>query len=162
MLAQQKKTKRLGLAMFQYIPDSFKIAQRFGHLFRIYLHKAIMNPVRCKFLAKGCLALRDFILVMGKNQILPSAVNIQRQGQVFLAHGRTLNMPSGTAFSPRAFPERLLRFGRLPQGEIQRIFLFLSGGDTRAGSQVIHIPSGQLAVQGKERTRKYTSPEGVA
>ena len=83
---------------------------------------------------------------MGEDEILPAAVNVERQIKVLLAHGRTFQMPARTTLAPRAFPEGFAGLGGLPQGKIQRIFLFLAYGDARAGTQIVHVPAGKLAV----------------
>lgn len=105
MLAQQEETQRFGLTLFQNIPDGFKIPQRFRHLFGIYLHKAVMHPVIGEFLAEGGFALGNFVFMMGKNQILPASVNVQRQRKIFFAHGGTFYMPAGAALPPGAVQE---------------------------------------------------------
>ena len=49
-------------------------------------------------------ALGDFVFVVGELQIRAAAVNIERLPEQFAAHGRTFDMPAGTAVTPRAFP----------------------------------------------------------
>ena len=81
---------------------------------------------------------------MGEDEVLAAAVDVQRQ--VGLAHGRAFDVPAGPSLAPGAFPEGLAGFGGLPEGEIQRIFLFFAGGHARAGLEIVQAAAGKFAV----------------
>ena len=49
-------------------------------------------------------ALGDFVFVVRELQIRAAAVNIKCLPEQFAAHGRTFDVPAGTAVAPRAFP----------------------------------------------------------
>ena len=55
-------------------------------------------------------------------------------------------MPAGAALAPRAFPPGFAGLGGLPEGEVQRIFLFLAGGHARARLKLVQAAARQLAV----------------
>ena len=81
---------------------------------------------------------------MGEDEVLAAAVDIQRQ--IFLAHGRAFDMPAGTALAPGTFPEGFAGLGRLPQGKVQRVLLFFTGGHAGTGLQFVQAAAGELAV----------------
>ena len=145
MLAQQEKAQGLGQIASQDVADGLEVAQRLGHLFGIDLHEAVMHPETGKLAAAGGFGLGDLVLMMGENEILTTAMDVQRQ--IFLAHGRAFDMPAGTAFAPGAFPERFAGLGRLPQGKVQRILLFFTGSHAGTGLQFVQAATGELAVR---------------
>ena len=55
-------------------------------------------------------------------------------------------MPAGTALAPGAVPGGLAGLGGLPEGEIQRIFLFFARRHARARKQFIQAAAGKFAV----------------
>ncbi len=143
---QQEIAQGLGQELFQDIADGEEVTQRFGHLLGVDLHESVVHPVVGERLARGGLGLGHFVFVVREGQVLAAAVDVQRQGGVFLGHGRALQVPAGTALAPGGFPERLAGLGRLPQGEVERVLLFLARSDTRAGLELVDVPAGQLAV----------------
>lgn len=130
MLSQKEKTQGFGQITLQNVANGFKIAQRLGHLFRIDLHKTVMHPIAGQFTMTNSLGLGNFVFMMGKDQILTAAVNIQ--GQIRCAHGRAFDMPTRSPLAPGAVPGRFAGFGSLPERKIQRIFLFLARSHARA------------------------------
>ena len=94
-------------------------------------------------------ALGDFVFVVRELQIRAAAVNVKRLPEQFAAHGRTFDVPAGTAVAPRAFPIRLARFGGFPQHEVQRVALVGIHVHALAGAQVVQRFAGKLAVFGK-------------
>ena len=53
-----------------------EVAQRFGHFFTTQLHHAIMEPVACHRFTRQALGLRNFVFMMGKNQIISTSMNV--------------------------------------------------------------------------------------
>ena len=53
-------------------------------------------------------ALRNFIFVMGKYQILSAAMNVYGVAEVSPGHRRALNMPARATSSPGAIPAWLI------------------------------------------------------
>jgi hypothetical protein len=61
-----------------------------------------VHPVaRERAFAVGALRLRDLVLVVRKDEVLAAGVDVERRAQVRDGHGRALDVPAGTAFSPR-------------------------------------------------------------
>ena len=66
------------------------------------------------------LLLRQLVVVVGKLQIDPPAVDIDRSTMSYgmFNHSRTFNVPAGPPSTPRTLPGRLARFGRFPEREV--------------------------------------------
>ena len=82
-------------------------------------------------------ALSDFVFVVGELQIRAAAVNVKRLPEQFVAHGRTFDVPAGTAVAPRAFPRRFAWFGGFPQHKVQRVAFVGIHVHAFAGAQVV-------------------------
>ena len=108
-----------------------------------------MHPDVGEGLAERGLGLGDFVFVVGEDEVQPAAVDVQRQGNVLFAHGRAFDVPAGASLAPRAVPVGFAGFGAFPQGEVQRVFLFLAGHDARAGTQIVGRAARELAVAGE-------------
>ncbi len=108
-----------------------------------------MQPVLDEGLAARPLALGDFVLVVGENQILAATMDVEGLAEILHAHGRTFDMPAGPAGSPGGFPGGLAGLGRLPQGEVHRVALLLAGSDAGAGPHFVHVALGQFEVAGE-------------
>ena len=153
MAAEKKMAQRHRIEFTKNIANGEKIAQRLGHLFLIDVEKAGVNPIARQGLAEGAFGLGDFVLMMRKNQIATTAVNVKWLAQIFRAHGRTFDMPARPPGTPRAIPSRLARLARFPQGEIQRRALALIYFHPRAGFEFIDFFARQFAVIGEARNR---------
>ena len=129
MCGQHEETKYLQIIFFGDLTNSKEVAQRLGHLAVVNVQEGIVHPVSCKRLVIGCLGLCDLILVMREDQIFATGMNIYLLTQITLTHNRALDVPAGTALTPAGIPVRLAFFLRLPQYEIQGIFLLIFTGD---------------------------------
>src|SRR5262245_50771906 len=88
-----------------------------------------MDPKTNKRLACNGLALRDLVLVVGKDVVHTATVDIQRGTQFFHRHCRAFQVPSGTALSERSIPEGfLIVFLRFPQDKVSRFLLLIFVG----------------------------------
>src|SRR5215469_1679157 len=67
--------------------------------------------------------LRDFVLVMRKDEIETAGVDIEGLPQVGFAHRRALDVPARPPSAPRTIPARKICIRRLPQHEIGRVAL---------------------------------------
>ncbi len=85
----------------------------------------------------GADRLRDFVLMMGKDQVLPAAMDVEGLSQMFFAHRRAFEMPARAPEAPRAVPTRLIFGGGLPQHEIGRVLLIRRDLYPGAGDQLI-------------------------
>ena len=149
VLPGEEVAQGFGKVGFEDVADGLEVAERLGHFFGIDLHEAVVHPDVSEGLAERGLGLGDFVLVVGEDEVKPAAVDVQRQGDVLLAHGRALDVPAGASLAPRAFPVGFAGLGAFPEGEVQRVFLFVAGHDARAGTQVVGRAAGQLAVAGE-------------
>ena len=82
-----------------------------------------MQPEFHERLAGGGFALRDLVLVMGKDQIAAAGVDVERFAQVLHRHGGALDVPAGPPGAEGRLPERLAFFRGFPKHEIAGIGL---------------------------------------
>ena len=115
MRAQESKPNDLTGNGLDKIVHEHDIAERFGHLFVVHRQEAVMYPVTRKVSSVMCAAaLRQFVLMMRKHEILPSGVDIDRIAEVSCSHRGTFDMPAGPSPAPWRIPSWQLRCGRLP------------------------------------------------
>ncbi len=104
-------------------------------------------------LARERLALGDLALVVRKDQIGASAVEIERGSVLVHRHRRALDVPSRTADSEGRPPGRLVGARRLPQDEVERRpTTGIVGITAPSASQTHHLVLrvvGELPVLGK-------------
>src|SRR4051812_30765559 len=86
-----------------------------------------------------------------EDQVGAAAVDVDLVAEGLAHHGGALDMPTGAATAPRAWPTRLAFPGSLPQGEITRValagFQLLAGSDELA----VQVAVAELAVLRKRR-----------
>ena len=139
----------LGVKLLENIAHGEEIAQGLGHFFVVHVDEAVVHPVMHIGLAGCALALRYLVFMVGEEQILAAAVNIEGFAQVFHAHGAALNVPAGTAHAPGAGPGRLAGLLRLPYGKIGGVLLGAVHFDACAGFQIFQVLARQAAVAGE-------------
>ncbi len=86
--------------------------------------------------------------MMGKHEVHAAAVYVEALAEIFLAHGRALEVPAGEAFTPGRGPVHDV-FGRcfFPQREVGGIvFLLLSVKGAGGREQFVDISARELAV----------------
>jgi len=84
----------------------------------------IVDPVVASVI---CLRLRDFVVMMRELQVNPTTVDINRElVKNSCSHCRALDVPAGTALTPRTLPRRFFGLGSLPQGEVALTLFVLS------------------------------------
>ncbi len=76
MGAEHKEPKHLKVVFFTNLPYGKEVAQGFGHLSVVNIQECIVHPVFSKGLSVGCLALRDLVFMVRKDQILSAGVDI--------------------------------------------------------------------------------------
>ena len=109
------------------------------------LEQSVVQPVLGHRLAVAALALGDFVLVMRKDQVESTAVDVERLAQQAAAHRRALDVPAGASLAPGAVPGRFARLGRFPEREVGG-GAFLGRGLATFALQRIDGAIGQLAV----------------
>src|SRR5271156_5111873 len=120
----------------QYGGDRQHIAQRLAHLLATHGDPAVVEPVSSKPVA-GSAALGDLVLVMRKNQIHSTAMDIEFRPQICAGHRRAFQMPAGASAPPRRGPGWLAGFRAFPQREIALVAL--AGRDSLALMDVVAL-----------------------
>ena len=122
------------------------IAKRLRHLIPIKLEHTIMYPVSrirsnviCFIMHPA--ALCKLILMMWKNKILSTGVNIKRNTKCFLRHSGTLKVPPRTTKSPGRIPTRLILIARFPKHKVCWIFFVRSNLYPTSGDLLLFVPS---------------------
>ncbi len=123
------------------------VAQGFRHFSSVHLEKACVHPKFDEGPAGGAFALGDFALMVGKNVVLPSRVDVEGLSQVFHGHGRAFDVPSGEAMrAENRVPLHEVAGIGLPESEIRRVPLFGIDLDAGTGLQGIDPVAGKPAV----------------
>src|SRR6478752_365559 len=79
------------------------VAERFRHLLAGHGHPMRMHPVPRES-AAGAMRLCGLILMMWKDQIQPTAMDVEIPAEIGASHRRALNVPAGPARAPRRGP----------------------------------------------------------
>ena len=82
-----------------------------------------MHPVVRECGVERRFRLRALVLMVWEAQIRAAAMDVERQMEILLGHGRAFDVPTRAAFAPRRSPARLAWLRRLPECEIERIAL---------------------------------------
>ena len=90
------------------------VAYRFGHFLVVQCHKTVVHPVANKGLPPTARTLGAFVFVVGKQQILPAAMNINGFAQMPVNHGGAFQMPARTPRTKGAVPRRFVGCRGLP------------------------------------------------
>ena len=137
LTGEDEITHLFGPVACQDLANGKEIAQRLGHLLIVDTHESVVHPVPDEGMSGRTLGLGNLVLVMREGEIRATAVDIEGVTQGARRHRRALYVPTGPARSPGRVPRRLVRLGRLPQGEIQWVALDVAGFDARTGTQVL-------------------------
>jgi len=130
----------------QELVNGDHVAERFGHFLGFQAKHAVVHPVRGEGLMGNRFGLRDFVFVVGEDQVIPAAVDINLFSQVRHIHCRALDMPARTTLAPGTIPGRFAGFGSLPESKIHRMFFAFVHLDARAGVHGVKPPTRELAI----------------
>src|SRR3989338_5258821 len=119
------------MTVFKGFSYRYEVPKGFRHLLAVDGQQAVVAPAAGEGFA-GRLRLGDLVFMMGKHQIDPASVEVKGVTEILRAHRRAFDVPAGPPLAPRALPRGLAWFGRLPQGEIQRVLFPLPRLDPRA------------------------------
>ena len=147
--AHDEEAHGFGVVLLKHVADSEEVAQALGHLLVVHVDEAVVHPGPGEGLARGALALGDFVLVVRKGQVGTAAVDVKALAQQRAAHGRALDMPAGPALAIGAGPfhlGRLLGLGALPEHEVERIELAVLHRHALAGVQLVERLARQPAI----------------
>ena len=137
---------RLVAVLFRHLADGEEVAQRLAHLLVVHIDVAVVHPVARVGLAGAALGLGNLIFVVGEDQVLSAAVDVDGLAQVLVDHRGALDVPARTALAPAGRPARLTRLGSLPEHKVQRVLLVLAHADARAALQLLQRLVGELAI----------------
>src|SRR6266446_7975707 len=99
------EAQHLARPIVQKLADGEEIAERFGHLLAFDLEEAVVHPdLSERMIEMRSLRLRDFVLVMGEDEIDAAAVDVEGFAQQGFAHRRAFDVPAGPSTAPRRIP----------------------------------------------------------
>ena len=108
MGAEDKDADGIGTVLIYRLLYRYYVSQGFAHLLFAKLHHAVMQPVFNKRLNAGeTLRLGNLILMVGKDQVLSAAVDINTVTKILKRHGAAFNVPPRSTRTPGAIPARL-------------------------------------------------------
>ena len=142
----QVEADHLRLDLLRHVLDQEEVLLRFRHLGAAQEHEPVLDPVAREGLSGRRLGLRDLVLVMREDQVLPPSVEIEGLAEVLHRHRGALDVPSRAPRTPRARPGGLAGLGAFPEREIERVALHLSHLDPHPLAQVVHLAPRELAV----------------
>src|SRR5579862_3815371 len=91
-----------------------EVAGALGHLLSLNQEEAGVHPeTREEFSGLG-FRLRDFVLVMRKDQVFAAGMDVEGFAQILHRHGGALDVPARTARSDLGLPRSFARLWRLP------------------------------------------------
>ena len=94
--------------------------------------------------------LRRLVLVVGEDQVVAAAVDLERRAEHRLRHRGALDVPARPAAAPRRVPRRVLhRLGRLPEREVERVLLARGALEPLALVHVLDVAVRERAVLGQ-------------
>ena len=126
------------------------VAERLRHLLLGHPDHAVVHPQPGERLPPARLGLGDLVLVVGKDEVHPAAVDREVGAEELLGHRRALDVPPRTPLPPRRGPTAVLvGLARLPQREVQRVFLQGLGTRLLALVHVGGVAVRELAVAGE-------------
>jgi hypothetical protein len=128
--------------------DGDKIAQALRHLLALELEHPIMQPVARERLTGIAFGLGDFVFMVGEDEVVAAAVNVDLLAQVSQVHRGAFDVPPRPALAPRAVPARLTRLRRLPQGKVAFAFLLPARLHPRTRDGIFQLAPRELAVVG--------------
>src|SRR5208337_429650 len=106
-----------------------------------------VQPVAHEGLARGRLALRNLVLVMGEDKIDASGMDVKSLAQEFHGHRGALDVPAGSPGAQRRLPKGLAFLGRLPERKVAGVVLVvLIRIDPCPVADARKVDLGQLAI----------------
>src|SRR5678816_4380581 len=146
-----------GPALLEEIPRRIKIAERLRHLLPLDHQVRAVQPVAHEFPSRAAFALRDLRLVVRKDVVYATAMNIQLRTEQRRRHRAALDVPARSPRSPRRIPFHvtIALVPGLPEREVSdRFFFVFIIRDASARPQFLEIQMRQLSV-----IRKLREPE---
>ncbi len=77
------------------------VSDRLGHLLAGELDHPVVHPDRGELAAARRACLGGLVLVVGEDEVRPSAVDVEADAEDLLRHRRALDVPAGAPVAPR-------------------------------------------------------------
>jgi len=105
--------------------DGGKVFQRLGHLVALNMEMTGVDKVVAPSIrVEMRLTLGNLVIVVRELEVDTAGVKVEARPKDRAAHGRTLDVPPGSAKSPRGLPPWFTFFTHpLPQGKVFRVLL---------------------------------------
>ena len=111
--------------MLEHFLDRDEVFQRLWHFETLDVQMTYMQEVICPFwFVIVSFWLGKFVFVVREDQVNTSRVDVHFLAKNWDSHGRALNMPAGSTFTPRRGPFGFVGFGGFPEGKVLLVFLF--------------------------------------
>jgi hypothetical protein len=137
---------QLGLALVQAGQPGGHVGGEARAALEVDLDEAVVHPRPGHGAVVHGLALGDLVLVVGKLQVHPAAVQVKPVAQNRVAHGRALDVPPGPPVAPGGGPAGafgLVGLGALPQGEVALVALAVA----HLAAAKLRAPGGHVALR---------------
>ena len=157
MGGQHKQPYGIGLVALPGRLDRHDVPEVARHLLLALgrTEQPVVHPVADeRLLARDPLGLGDLVLVVGEDEVLASAVDVELLAEEGQRHRRALDVPPGAAPPPGTVPGRLPGLRRLPEDKIHRVLFSRIHVDAGAGLHLFERAAGEPAV-----IRKFRHPE---
>ncbi len=146
---QQRPAQGLARHAGHQVVHQFHIAKGLGHLLHAHVQEAVVHPVVGVALGVvGAHALGHLVLVVGEDQVVATAVDVDGQAQRLFDHRRAFDVPAGPSRTEGARPHRLARLRRLPEHEVGGVLLVRRDLHPGAVDHLVQRPARELAVVG--------------
>src|SRR3989338_637689 len=97
--------------LFQEIANGNKVAKGFCHFFALHREKARVHPKLCqRMLSRNCFHLGYFSIMVRKDKIPCSSMNVILLAKKGFGNGGVFNVPARPALAPGTFPFWFLWF----------------------------------------------------
>src|SRR6185437_16552205 len=111
------------------------------------IDELVVHPVvRHRARAMRAARLRDFVLMVRKDQIDAAAMNVEDIAEIGGRHRGALDVPARTAPAPWTVPAGLAGRRLLPKDKIGRVLLVGIDRDARAGLLLLELAARQRAI----------------
>src|ERR1039457_403578 len=143
---KQITQRRRARALVEHVAHSGEVTHSFGHLLAAHAQVLAVTPDAHEALTCGRLGLGDLVLMVRKDVVDATAVNVEALTEQGHAHGRAFDVPAGSSPADACVPADLVRAHSFPEREIADVFLgVVVGVDPSAGAG--HEPFGIRAAE---------------
>lgn len=144
---EEEVPQGLGVDLFSDIAHGPEIFEGMAHFFAVDFDHSHVHPVAREVAILSAFGLSDLVFVVREDEVASAAVDIEGGGEVFGAHARAFDMPSGATAPPGRIPSGFFlgRFA-LPEGEIAGGFFGFVDFDADAVEHFVEVSVGEFTV----------------